>query len=154
MRTVAMTVRIAADNPRAALAQIAEFDRYPALASDVRHVESHVDGSDWVVNFRRGVLRWTERDTVDLGWSRLDFEQVTGDFAAFSGSWRLSRGIGGCVVRFEVSWDFGIESMAGIMDPIAERVIKRVVRDVLSALFPGTTVLDGGDALTELGRAA
>lgn len=154
MRTVALTVRIAEDNPRAALARIAEFDRYPALAADVRHVESGVDGSSWVVNFRRGVLRWTSSDRVDLGRARLDFEQVSGDFAAFSGSWRVSRGIGGCVVRFDVSWDFGIESMAGIMDPIAERVIKRVVCDVLAGLFPRTTVLDGGDALTDLGRAA
>jgi hypothetical protein len=53
-------------------------------------------------------------------------------------------GIRGCVVRFTAAWDFGIESMAGIMDPIAERVIKRVVCDVLSGLFGPTTVLAGG----------
>lgn len=154
MRNVALTVRVAADDTRTVLARIAEFDRYPELAADVRQVESHVDGTDWVVNFRRGLLRWTERETVDFGRSRIDFEQVSGDFAAFSGSWRVERGIGGCVVRFEVAWDFGIDSLAGIMDPIAERVIKRVVCDVLAALFPDPTVLEGGEALTDLGRAA
>lgn len=154
MRTVSLTVRIAADDARFALARIAEFDRYPALAADVRQVESHPGGSDWVVNFRQGLLRWTSRDTVSFGRLRIDFEQASGDFAEFSGSWRVARGIGGCVVRFEASWDFGMESLAGIMDPMAERVIKRVVCDVLSGLFPATTVLDGDDALTDLDQAA
>ncbi len=36
------------------------------------------------------------------------------------------------------------------MDPIAERVIKRVVCDVLAALFGHITVLEGGEALTDL----
>lgn len=154
MRTVALTVRIAADDPCFALSRIADFERYPVLAADVRDVESTPGESRWVVNFRRGLLRWTEHDTVDFGRSRIDFEQVSGDFAEFSGSWRVARGIGGCTVRFEAAWDFGIDSLAGIMDPIAERVIKRVVCDVLSGLFPATTVLDGGAALTDLGRAA
>lgn len=156
MRNVALTVHIAASDARAALARIAEFDRFPSLAADVREVTTHEDGSDWVVNFRRGLMRWTERETVDFGQLRIGFEQVEGDFATFSGSWQLVAGIGGCVVRFEASWDFGIESLAGIMDPIAERVIKRVVCDVLAGLFSATTVLDGGEALTDLapGRAA
>jgi len=154
MRSVALTVRIPTDDARHALARIAEFERYPALAADVRQVESHVDGSDWVVNFRRGLLRWTERETVDFGRSRIDFRQLSGDFAEFTGSWRIMRGIGGCLVLFAASWDFGIESLAGMMDPIAERVIKRVVCDVLSGLFGPTTVLEGGEALVDLGRAA
>ncbi|GAB3461927.1 type II toxin-antitoxin system RatA family toxin [Actinophytocola sediminis] len=154
MRTVTLTARIAADDARYALARIAEFDRYPLLAADVRHIESHVDSSDWEVSFRRGVLRWTEREIVDFGRSRIDFALVSGDFAAFSGHWRVTRGIGGCVVRFTATWDFGIESLAGIMDPIAERVIKRVVCDVLSGLFPATTVLDDAVAVPDLGQAA
>jgi len=154
MRNVALTVHIAAGDPRGALARIAEFERFPGLAADVRQVTSREDESDWVVNFRRGLMRWTERETVDPGRLRIEFEQVEGDFAAFSGSWQLVPGIGGCVVRFEAAWDFGIESLAGIMDPIAERVIKRVVCEVLAGLFSATTVLGGGEALRDLGRAA
>jgi hypothetical protein len=44
--------------------------------------------------------------------------------------------------------------MAAILDPIAERVIKRVVRSALSGLFGAVTVLEGGEALSDLGRAA
>ncbi|HEX2130060.1 MAG TPA: SRPBCC family protein [Actinophytocola sp.] len=144
MRNVALTVRIPVRDARAALTRIAEFDRYPTLATDVREVRSRPGGSDWVVHFRRGLLRWTERDTVEHGRLRIGFEQVTGDFATFSGCWQLVPGLRGCVVRFTAAWDFGIDSMAGIMDPIAERVIKRVVCDVLTGLFGPTTVLEGG----------
>jgi len=43
-----------------------------------------------------------------------------------------------------------IDSLAGIMDPIAERVITRVVCSVLAELFGETTILDGGQALADL----
>jgi hypothetical protein len=36
------------------------------------------------------------------------------------------------------------------MDPIAERVVKRVVCSVLSGLFGEITVVRGGEALTDL----
>lgn len=99
-------------------------------------------------------MRWHETETVTPAELRIDFAQTEGDFAEFSGSWQLTPVIGGARVVFDVSWDFGIESMAGIMDPIAERVIKRVVCDVLSGLFGEITVLAGGEALADLGRAA
>ncbi|MGH3758284.1 type II toxin-antitoxin system RatA family toxin [Actinophytocola sp.] len=156
MRKVVLTVRIAARDARAALARIAEFERYPELAADVRHVEVRGDRTHWVVNFRRGPMRWTETETVDPWNLRIDFAQTSGDFAEFAGSWRLLPGEGrsGLLVRFECAYDFGIESLAGIMDPIAERVIKRVVCDVLAGLFGRIEVVEGGEALSDLGRAA
>lgn len=154
MRNVALTVHIAARDARAALARIAAFERYPELAADVREVTRHGDRTDWVVSFRRGPMRWTETETVDPARLRIDFVQTEGDFAAFAGSWQLVPAADGCLVRFEVGFDFGIESLAGIMDPIAERVIKRVVCDVLTGSFGHTSVLEGGEALSDLGRAA
>jgi ribosome-associated toxin RatA of RatAB toxin-antitoxin module len=150
MRNVVLTVRIAARDARSALARIAEFERYPKLAADVREVTRRGETTDWVVNFRRGPMRWTETERTDDRELCIRFAQTEGDFAAFAGSWRVVAGIGGCVVRFECGYDFGIESLAGIMDPIAERVIKRVVCDVLAALFGPITVLEGGEALTDL----
>jgi len=152
MRATSIKVRIRTDDVSAALTEIADFTRFPALAADVRSVVPRDGGSEWTVNFRRGVMRWHETETVsDL---RIDFAQTDGDFAEFHGSWRLRPVLGGAHVCFEVTWDFGIDSMAGLMDPIAERVIKRVVCDVLSGLFGEITVLEGGEALTDLGRAA
>ena len=152
MRATSIKVRIRTDDVSAALTEIADFARFPSLAADVRSVVPGAGGSEWTVNFRRGLLRWHETETVsDL---RIDFTQTEGDFAEFHGSWRLRPVIGGAHVTFEVTWDFGIDSMAGLMDPIAERVIKRVACDVLKGLFGEVTVLEGGEALTDLGRAA
>jgi len=154
MRDTSISVRIRTDDVPAALAAIADFGRFPSLADDVRAVVPDAGGTQWTVNFRRGLMRWHETEVVDAAASRITFEQTAGDFTAFGGSWQLTPVIGGARVDFAVSWDFGIESMAGIMDPIAERVIKRVVCAVLSGLFGEITVLAGGEALTDLGRAA
>lgn len=152
MRATSIKVRIRTDDVPSAVTAIADFTRFPALAPDVRQVVADDRGSEWTVNFRRGVLHWHETDTVsDL---RIDFAQTEGDFAEFHGSWLLRPVLGGAHVTFEVTWDFGIDSMAGLMDPIAERVIKRVACDVLRGLFGEIAVLGGGEALTDLGRAA
>jgi hypothetical protein len=160
MRSTRLRVALPTNDAGAALARIADFAAFPALAEDVRSVDvrawdalpEDVTGgtSSWVVSFRRGVLSWVERDTVDSAAQRIDFQQVTGDFADFHGSWRVTPG----EVLFEATYDFGIDSMAAILDPIAERVIKRVVRSALSGLFGEVVVLEGGEALSDLGRAA
>lgn len=154
MRATSITVRVRTDDVPTALSSIADFARFPSLADDVRSVVSDTDGSQWTVNFRRGLMRWHETETVSPADLRIDFAQTDGDFAEFHGSWQLTPVIGGAHVTFDVTWDFGIESMAGLMDPIAERVIKRVVVSVLSGLFGEITVLAGGEALADLGRAA
>lgn len=158
MRSTRLLVALPADDAadaQAVLARIADFSVFPAHAEDVRSVDVRkwdVDGgsSSWVVSFRRGVLSWTEQDVVDTADQRIDFRQIAGDFADFHGSWRVTPGR----VLFEVTYDFGIDSMAAILDPIAERVIKRVVRSVLSGLFGEVEVLEGGEALADLGRVA
>jgi ribosome-associated toxin RatA of RatAB toxin-antitoxin module len=154
MRATSITVRVRVGDVTEALDLIADFARFPSLADDVRSVARGDDGSQWTVNFRRGLMRWHETETVSPTDLRIDFAQTEGDFAEFHGSWRLTPVIGGATVVFDVTWDFGIESMAGLMDPIAERVIKRVVVSVLSGLFGEITVLAGGEALADLGRAA
>ncbi|MCA1654953.1 MAG: SRPBCC family protein [Pseudonocardiaceae bacterium] len=154
MRSTMIKLGIRTDDVPAAFAAIADFARFPALADDVRSVAVGNRGSEWAVNFRRGVLRWHETDTVSAADLRISFVQTTGDFADFHGSWQLTPVIGGAHVRFEVTWDFGVDSMAGLMDPIAERVIKRVVCAVLAGLFGDVAVLAGGEALADLGNAA
>jgi hypothetical protein len=156
MRSTRIGVRIRTGDVPAAFAAIADFGRFPALAEDVREVTAGGSGSSWVVNFRRGLMRWHEEETVDAAALRIGFDQTEGDFAEFHGSWQLTPVLGGADVLFDVTYDFGIESMAGLMDPIAERVIKRVVCAVLSGLFGDVTVTEGGEALADLkpGRAA
>ncbi|GGT11574.1 hypothetical protein GCM10010207_08100 [Streptomyces atratus] len=148
-----------AENPSAAFGTIADFTRFADIAEDIHVVETHPPAtpdtprdSDWEVNFRRGIMRWNEAETLDPERLRIEFDQTDGDFEEFRGSWQLApAGSGsGTEVRFEVTYDFGIESLVGIMDPIAERVIKRAICSVLEGLFGSITVLEGGEALTDL----
>lgn len=156
MRTIELVVRIACDDPAAAFTLIADFARYPAIAEDVREVAVLPEDaagrrhSEWTVNFRRGPMRWHEWESVDPDRLRIDFAQTEGDFEDFHGHWQLTPVPGGADVSFEVTYDFGIDSLAGIMDPIAERVIKRALRDVLAESFGDVTILAGGAALTDL----
>jgi ribosome-associated toxin RatA of RatAB toxin-antitoxin module len=157
MRAIHLRVVVGAD-PVAAFDAIADFERYPTLADDVREVRTNTprgpDGrqdSDWEVNFRRGIMRWNELEVVDRDRLHIDFDQTDGDFEDFHGSWRLTAlGAGRTEVLFAVSYDFGIESLVGIMDPIAERVIKRAICSVLSGLFGDIQVLEGAEALNDL----
>lgn len=150
MRATTIKAGIRTDDVSSAFAAIADFARFPALAADVRSVVRDPAGTQWTVNFRRGLLRWHETDTVD--GLTIAFTQTEGDFAEFHGSWRLTPTSEGALVTFEAAWDFGIDSLAGLMDPIAERVITRVVLDVLRGLFGDVTVLAGA-ARTDLEAA-
>lgn len=161
MRTVRLRVRYATEDAERDFQHIADFGLFPGLADDVRAVEVHPApspdmprDSDWEVNFRRGVMRWNEWESVDVARLRIEFDQTDGDFAEFHGFWQLEPATGACEVLFEVSYDFGIESLAGIMDPIAERVVKRVVCSVISGLFGEIGVLEGGEALVDLAGLA
>lgn len=159
MRTTRLRIEVSGEHHAGtAFERIADFARFPLLAEDVRAVDVHPApspdlprDSDWAVNFRRGVMRWNEVEWIDPDRRRIEFEQTDGDFAEFRGFWRLAADRpGGFEVGFEVTYDFGIESLVGIMDPIAERVIHRVIRSVLAGLFGEITVLEGGQTLTDL----
>lgn len=156
MRSISLRAIVPATQPEAAFREIADFERFPRLADDVHHVSTRpatVDTRDstWEVNFRRGIMRWDEREIVDTTRLRIDFEQTDGDFEQLHGSWQLTPGTGGVDVLFAVTYDFGIDSLAGIMDPIAERVMKRAVCFVLAALFDDVSIVEGGEALSDLG---
>ena len=161
MRTVRLRARFATEDAQRDFQRVADFGLFPGLADDVRAVEVHPApspdmprDSDWAVNFRRGVMRWNEWESVDVARLRIEFDQTDGDFAEFHGFWQLDPHTGGCEVLFEVTYDFGIESLAGIMDPIAERVVKRVICSVLTELFGDIDVLEGGEALIDLAGIA
>jgi len=44
-------------------------------------------------------------------------------------------------VTFDSDFDFGIPSLAGILDPVAERVFKETIARVLTGLFDEIDVL-------------
>ena len=128
---------------------LTEFERYPSLVGVVRSVrilERPAEGplsSAWEVYFRNGVLSWTEADWLRRDQLRIDFEQTDGDFDEFSGAWELTERDGGVAVLFSADFDFGIPSLASIIDPVAQRVLTETIQLILRGLFDTVDFPDG-----------
>jgi ribosome-associated toxin RatA of RatAB toxin-antitoxin module len=138
MRIVKMTTPLpgAADD---VFERICNFERYPELTDAVRSVvvTPRADGSlasAWEVNFRNGILRWSETDRVDREQRTIEFEQLDGDFEAFTGRWSVEPANGGCVVGFEAAFDLGMPTLAPMLDPIAEGALRENVARILDGL--------------------
>ncbi|AGL15829.1 type II toxin-antitoxin system RatA family toxin [Actinoplanes sp. N902-109] len=121
--------------------QVLKFQHYPALAPHVRSTTVHATlpepagSSSWELHFRSGLLRWTERDEFHEDELRIVFTQTEGDFDEFGGHWQLRQDGENTVVSFRCDFDFGIPSLAGILDPIAERVIRETVAWAVTGLL-------------------
>jgi ribosome-associated toxin RatA of RatAB toxin-antitoxin module len=151
MRSVDVTIGVPGTAPDAVYDRVKEFARYPDLAPVVRSVVVHdisdvEETSDWEVYFRNGILRWTESDRFDRQALTITFTQLDGDFESFDGTWRVIADEDEVQVGFRAEFDFGIPSLAGILDPVAERVIKETIARVVLGLFPEGSVV-GDDAL-------
>jgi ribosome-associated toxin RatA of RatAB toxin-antitoxin module len=141
MRTVELDAVIAGMSAGTVFENVVRFERYPELAPHVQSATVHqafpepAGRSSWELHFRSGLLRWNEGERFHRDALRIEFEQETGDFDSFSGVWTLRQQGPDTVVRFEAEFDFGIESLAGILDPIAERVIRETVAWALVGMF-------------------
>ncbi|MEV8394268.1 MULTISPECIES: SRPBCC family protein [unclassified Streptomyces] len=152
MRSVHVRVRVHGVAAEAAFDQVGAFSRYSEFTEVIRSVTSRRESgteevSDWEVYFRNGILCWTEADRFDRDALTIAFEQIDGDFAEFAGVWRLVADGDDCVVDFSAEFDFGIPSLAGILDPVAERVFKETIARVVISLFAGNASVVDDEAV-------
>ncbi|MGH3877985.1 MAG: SRPBCC family protein [Actinophytocola sp.] len=147
MRSLELTLRAFTADADAAYRRICEFERYPEFVDEVNSVVVHGDEgagalmSDWEIVFRNGPLRWTEVDYFQPDQRRIVFEQTTGDFEVFRGSWTVTPAPGGCEVSFETTFDFGIPSLAGVLEPIATKVLKEGIALIVHQLLGEAAVV-------------
>ncbi|WP_327328172.1 aminotransferase class III-fold pyridoxal phosphate-dependent enzyme [Streptomyces sp. NBC_01210] len=80
---------------------------------------------------------WTERDVFSPAELTLSFEQLSGDFETFEGSWRCEpAGTGaGTVVTFQATFDLGMPPLTAILDPVAESTLRNNVVRILWGLL-------------------
>ncbi|MFE9423195.1 type II toxin-antitoxin system RatA family toxin [Kitasatospora sp. NPDC006697] len=120
--------------------RIRDFERYADHTDAVREVTVTADragtvDSAWAVNFRGGVLRWTERDVIDAAARTIAFEQLTGDFARFVGSWDVRPTGDRIAVLFSCEFDLGIPSLEPIINPVAMRALIDSIGRILRGLL-------------------
>ncbi|MFJ4920603.1 type II toxin-antitoxin system RatA family toxin [Streptomyces sp. NPDC088725] len=146
MRNVELRALVPGQSPGTVFDAVRRWERYPELAPHVNSTTVHstlpatVGSSSWELHFRSGLLRWTEEDVFDVEGTVIRFEQTEGDFDTFSGSWTMTAQGDDVRVAFDADFDFGIPSLEGILDPIAERVIKETVAWAVTGLFPGAEI--------------
>jgi ribosome-associated toxin RatA of RatAB toxin-antitoxin module len=139
MREVTLTASVAQD-AASVYEALADFASYPLHMSSVRKVELLTSsGSDctsaWEVEFRNGLLRWTESDHFDPALRRITFAQIQGDLETFYGHWEVAPVDGGCLVTFTALFDLGIPSLATFLEPVAQSALEENVYKVLRGLF-------------------
>lgn len=119
---------------------LCDYRRYPDCTEAVRSVRvtDGEDGnviSDWEVVFRRGILRWTEKDRFHKDSHRIEFEQVAGDIDYFAGEWVIQDDRQGCSVRFTAAFDLGLPSLNELLEPVAEQALRENVSAILLGLL-------------------
>jgi len=148
VRQVSLEVLVRDERAADVLHAVGRWERYPELAPHVESTTVHAThpdpncSSSWELHFRSGLLRWTERDEFHIDALEIRFEQTDGDFDSFQGTWRLAQRGPDVAVCFTAEFDFGIPSLEGILDPIAERVIRETVAWAVTGMFPDSEVLD------------
>lgn len=140
MRHVTLEVLVPSADADTVFARISDFEQYAKYTSAVREItiDDVSDGtstSTWSVNFRKGVLRWRERDRMDPIARRIEYEQIDGDFERFAGTWQISQAEGAVKVVFTATFDLGIPTLALIIDPIAERALSENIKAILVGLL-------------------
>jgi ribosome-associated toxin RatA of RatAB toxin-antitoxin module len=138
--SVVMHAMLRGGDATKAYERLADFTAYPDFTDTVRTVSVTILSpteveSTWEVNFRKGILVWSEHDHLDPVARRIVFEQITGDFAMFTGSWLVINGEGVVRVEFSSRFDLGIASLAALIDPVACAALRDAVRDILLGLF-------------------
>jgi ribosome-associated toxin RatA of RatAB toxin-antitoxin module len=134
-------------SPEAVFDRIIDFESYPRYADAIHSVRTETGPagelhSHWRARFRNGIAEWSEVDSVDRGARQTCFEQTTGDFAHFSGAWRVTSYGAGALVVFEAEFDMGMPSLAELVNPVAERALSENIAQLIDgfAAAEGTAV--------------
>lgn len=140
MRNVEVQVYAAGADASAIYALLSDFREYPRLTNAVRsvaieHEAAHESVSTWEVNFREGILRWTERDRFDDARRSIEFVQLEGDMEVFDGSWQVTEGTGGCAIVFQARLDLGIPTLADLLEPIAESALRENIALIIDGIL-------------------
>jgi ribosome-associated toxin RatA of RatAB toxin-antitoxin module len=140
MHTVEIIAHVSGGAPDAIFEVLSDFERYPDLTDAVREVRVERETptrlwSSWEVNFRHGILKWSERDEIDAARRVIAFTQTEGDLAHFTGAWSVDAHPTGCMVHFVAEFDMGMPSLARMLDPIAESALRENIANIVCGLI-------------------
>jgi ribosome-associated toxin RatA of RatAB toxin-antitoxin module len=123
-----------------------DLDSYMNHSPAVRKVtvEETDEGtiSHWEVNFRNGILEWSELDVFDDENHSVTFTCRDGDPEYFAGSWSAYDDEDGCHVRFEAEFDIGIPTLSRMLDPLASSTLRENIVKTMQGVMGDELVID------------
>jgi ribosome-associated toxin RatA of RatAB toxin-antitoxin module len=91
--------------------------------------------SHWEVQFRNGIMRWSQRDHFVRETWTMTFELVAGDPGALNGFWRAEASEEGCRVHLVCEFEMGIPTLEDALGPLAGRILRETLRTQLFDIF-------------------
>jgi hypothetical protein len=142
--------------PDDAFGILRDFHRHALLSDAVRSVELEEgpDGSlisHWKVNFRNGILVWSEFDEIDASTNTVRFQRRDGDPEDFSGTWSSGADPSGqgCILKFEANFEIGIPTLSEMLEPLAAQTLRENVIQTLRGIFGDALVITEDKTLDE-----
>lgn len=140
MPKLEIIAQVSARSSNEVYAVLCNFESYPEISEAVRSVNlsmlTEEQGfSTWEVDFRGGILQWTEEDYFNPEACLISFKQTQGDVENLSGEWRVQKQEEGCLIMFTASFDMGIPSLNHILNPIALQAMRDNIVSIIKGLF-------------------
>jgi ribosome-associated toxin RatA of RatAB toxin-antitoxin module len=146
MGTITIKASVADRQAREVFDLLRDFELYPKASPAILSIEVDESvappSSTWRVQFREGIIVWTERDEIDEELMEFRFEQIDGDFERLVGRWRVSPARAGCEVELTTEFDFGIPSLTEFIDPLAEHALYENGVELLQGLLGGAARIE------------
>jgi coenzyme Q-binding protein COQ10 len=131
---------IVIDAPAALIYELAkDQERFPQFMPDVESVtvvERHDDRvlTRWKTLIEDAPIEWLEEDRFDDAALRIDYKLLEGDLDTFEGVWTFVLDPGGTLVTLDVTYDFGVPTLAELIGPTLEKKVRENAEMMLAAL--------------------
>jgi coenzyme Q-binding protein COQ10 len=131
---------IVIDAPAAAIYELAkDQERFPQFMPDVESVtvvERHPDRvlTRWKTLIEDAPIEWLEEDRFDDAALRIEYKLLEGDLDTFEGTWSFVSDTGGTLVALDVTYDFGVPTLAELIGPTLEKKVRENAEMMLAAL--------------------
>ena len=131
---------IVVDAPAALVYELAkDQERFPQFMPDVESVtvvERHADRvlARWKTLIEDAPIEWLEEDRFDDAELRIVYKLLEGDLDTFEGEWRFLPDPGGTLVSLDVTYDFGVPTLAELIGPTLEKKVRENAAMMLAAL--------------------
>jgi coenzyme Q-binding protein COQ10 len=131
---------ITIDAPAALIYELAkDQERFPQFMPDVESVtvvERHADRvlTRWKTLIEDAPIEWLEEDRFDDAALRIDYKLLEGDLDTFEGAWTFVPEGSGTLVALDVTYDFGVPTLAELIGPTLEKKVRENAEMMLAAL--------------------